>query len=393
MAKKTLRVALIGGGFMGKAHSNAYLKVAKFFKLPLEPEMTCFCDVSAPEARTMARRWGWQNVETDWRRAVARPDVDLVDICTPNNLHREMVLAAAAAGKMIYCEKPLALNVAEAREMLAAARKARVRHFMTFNYRRSPAIGLARRIVEEGRLGRLYHVRACYCQDWIMDPEFPLVWRLKKKVSGSGTHGDINAHSIDLARYLTGEEFVEVSGLVETFIKERPLGAMAGQGLRAKASRKMGRVTVDDAALFLARMTGGTLGSFMATRFAAGRRNYNAIEIYGSKGSLLFDFERMNELQFYSVDDPAHLQGFRKILATDPPHPYAEAWWPGGHGVGYEHGFINNLADLCRAVAAKKPFHPDFEDGLRCQEVLDAVLLSARERRWVKISEMKETRK
>jgi predicted dehydrogenase len=386
---KKIRVALIGGGFMAKTHSNAYLKVAKFFKLPLAPEMTCVCDINAPEARAMAQRWGWQNVETDWRQTIARPDVDLVDICTPNNLHRDMVVAAAKAGKMVYCEKPLALNVAEVKEMIAAVKKAKVRHFVTFNYRRCPAVSLARQIVEEGRIGRLYHVRACYLQDWIMDPEFPFVWRLDKKVSGSGAHGDINAHSIDLARYITGDEFDEVSGMTETFIKERSLGEMTGQGLQARKSDKKGKVTVDDASLFIARMKGGALASFMATRFAAGRRNFNTIEVYGSKGSLAFDFQRMNELEYYSVDDPAHLQGFRRILATDPPHPYMEAWWPGGHGIGYEHGFINNLADILRSIDSGQPFHPDFEDGLRCQEVLDAVLLSAAKRRWVKISEMK----
>ena len=388
--RKTVGVALIGGGFMGKAHSNAYLKVAKFFQLPVEPVMACFCD--KVNLREMADRWGWRAAEGDWRKVLARDDVDLVDICTPNNLHRDMAVAAARAGKMVFCEKPLALNVAQVRQMLAAVRKARVRHFAAFNYRRCPAVALARQIVEEGRIGRLYHVRACYLQDWIMDPAFPLVWRLKKEITGSGAHGDINAHSIDMARYITGEEFREVCGMTETFIKKRPLGEMAGQGLRARKSKQMGAVTVDDAAIFMARMTGGALATFTATRFAAGRRNANGIEIYGSKGALAFNFERMNELEFYDAGDPAHLQGYRRILATDPPHPYMDAWWPGGHGVGYEHGIINTVADIMRSLGARgkaAEFHPDFEDALRTQEVLDAVLASAKKRRWVRISEVK----
>ncbi len=392
MAGKRIRVALIGAGFMGKAHSNAYLKAPKFFRLPAEPVMTCFCRRDRDELKKVAQRWGWQHTEADWRKAVARDDVDLVDICTPNDLHHDMAVAAAKAGKHVFCEKPLARNLDEAKEMVSAVKKARVRHFVAFNYRRCPAVTLARRMVEEGRIGRLYHIRACYLQDWIMDPEFPLIWRLKKQNAGSGAHGDINAHSIDLARYITGDAFREVCGMTETFVKERPTGEMAGQGLGArkgKGKKKMGRVTVDDATMFMARMSSGAVATFTATRFAAGRRNANCIEIYGSKGSLLFDFERMNELQYYNVDDPDHAQGFRRILATDPPHPYIDAWWPPGHGLGYEHGFINTVADVMRSLGGGEAFHPDFEDAFEVQRVLDAVLLSARERRWVKLSEMK----
>jgi predicted dehydrogenase len=389
--KRKVGVLLIGGGFMGKTHSNAYLKVAKFFDLPVEPVMACFCRRSKAGLQETADRWGWQAVEADWRKAIRRDDVDLVDISTPNNLHRDMAVAAARAGKMIFCEKPLAMNVAQARQMVDAAKKARIKTFVAFNYRRCPAVALARQIVAEGRIGRIYHVRACYLQDWIMDPAFPLVWRLKKEVSGSGAHGDINAHSIDMARYITGEEFAEVCGVTETFIKQRPLGEMAGEGLRAKGGKTKGRVTVDDAAVFMARMTGGALATFTATRFAAGRRNANRIEIYGSKGSLVFDFERMNELEYYNVDDPAHLQGYRRILATDPPHPYMDAWWPAGHGIGYEHGFINTVADIMRAIGSKgrkAEFKPDFADALEVQKVLDAVLLSDKKRRWVEIGKM-----
>jgi predicted dehydrogenase len=390
--KKTVGVLLIGGGFMGKTHSNAYLKAAKFFDLPAEPVMACLCRRDKSALGPMAERWGWQATEADWRKAICRDDVDLVDITTPNDLHRDMAVAAAKAGKMIFCEKPLAMNTAEAKEMVAAAKKAKVKTFVAFNYRRCPAISLARQIVAEGRIGRIYHVRACYLQDWIMDPEFPLVWRLKKGVSGSGAHGDINAHSIDMARYITGDEFTEVCGMTETFIKERPLGEMSGSGLGAKAGRRKGRVTVDDASVFMARMTSGALATFTATRFAAGRRNGNCIEIYGSKGALTFNFERMNELEYYSGDDPDHLQGYRRILATDPPHPYMDAWWPPGHGIGYEHGFINTVADIMRAIGSRAKaaqFKPDFADALEVQKVLDAVITSAGERRWVKLSEIK----
>lgn len=392
-SKKQLRVLLIGGGFMGKAHSNAYLKAAKFFDLPVEPVMACLCRRDASSLQATADRWGWQAVESDWRKAIRRDDIDLVDISTPNNLHRDMAVAAAQAGKMIFCEKPLAMNVREARQMVEAAKKAKVRTFVAFNYRRCPAVSLAKQLVDEGRIGRIYHIRACYLQDWIMDPAFPLVWRLRKEVSGSGAHGDINAHIIDMARFITGDEVREICGATETFVKERPLGEMAGEGLRAKGGSKKGKVTVDDAVVCIARMESGALATFTATRFAAGRRNANRIEIYGSEGALSFDFERMNELEYYNVDDPPHLQGYRRILVTDPPHPYMDAWWPGGHGIGYEHGFINTVADICRAIGAKSKaasrFLPDFEDALKTQQVLDAVLVSAKQRRWVKISEMK----
>lgn len=388
MTKQKIGVALIGGGFMGKTHSNAYLKVAKFFNLPAEPEMNVFCS-NDPNPQEMADRWGWKTVEADYRKVVKRDDVQMVDICTPNNMHMEMAIAAAEAGKMVFCEKPLALNYAQAKRMVDAVNKHRVPNFVSFNYRRVPAIALARQLVEEGRIGRLYHITAAYLQDWIMDPAFPLVWRLKKEVSGSGAHGDINAHIIDAARYITGDEFNQVCGMTETFIKQRSVGEMTGQGLQAKKSKKMGKVTVDDASVFMARMKSGAMATFTATRFAAGRRNANRIEIYGSKGSLAFDFEKMNELEYYNTQDEAHVQGFRRILATDPPHPYMDAWWPAGHGVGYEHGFINTVADIMRSVGGKGKFSPDFSEGLKCQQVLDAVLLSARENRWVKVAEIK----
>jgi predicted dehydrogenase len=391
VAKRVINVALIGAGFMGRTHSNAYLKVAKFFDVPVLPHMKVMCDINEAAARSMADAWGWQEVMTDYRKVVARPDIDMVDILTPNLTHVEIACAAAAAGKIVACEKPLAMSVAEAKKAVAAVKKAGVKSFVSFNYRRVPAVSLARQLVEEGRIGRIYHVRAQYLQDWIMDPEFPMVWRLDKKVCGSGSHGDLNAHIIDMARFIMGEEFTSVTGLAETFIKQRPLGAMDGKGLAAAKSsgggkRAMGAVTVDDAVLFLAKFSGGGVGSFEATRFAAGRKNGIHIEINGSKGSIVFDFERMNELQFHDHTAPAHLAGWTNILATEGVHPYVGAWWPAGHIIGYEHGFINQLADQLRFIGGQlKEYHPDFTDGLRVQEVLEAVMKSADSGKWVKV--------
>jgi predicted dehydrogenase len=388
--KKELNVALIGAGFMGRTHSNAYLKVSKFFNVPIVPRMKVMCDINEAAARSMADQWGWQEVMTDYRKVMARPDIDMVDILTPNNTHVEIAIAAAKAGKIVSCEKPLAMNAAEARKAVAAVKKAGVESFVSFNYRRVPAVSLAHQLIQEGRIGRIYHIRAQYLQDWIMDPEFPMVWRLDKKVCGSGAHGDLNAHIIDLARFITGEEFTAVTGLAETFIKERPYGQMDGKGLGAKGgakgARKMGTVTVDDTVLFLAKFSGGAVGSFEATRYAAGRKNGIHLEINGSKGSLVFDFERMNELKFHDHTAPAHLQGWTNILATDASHPYSGNWWPGGHIIGYEHGFVNQLADQLDVIAGvKKGYHPDFEDGLRVQEVLDAAMKSAETGKWQKV--------
>ena len=378
-----IRIGLVGYKFMGKAHSNAYLNVGRFFDLPKPPVMKAICGRSEAAVRAVAERWGWESVETDYRKLVTRDDIDLIDIATPNNTHAEIAVAAAKAGKHVISEKPLAMNVAEARRMLQAVRRAGVKHMVWFNYRRVPAIALARKLIAGGRLGRIFHIRAVYLQDWIVDPGFPLVWRLRREVAGSGAHGDLNAHIIDLARYLVGE-FASVVGMSETFIKERPLEAEAS-GLRGRAAKKRGKVTVDDAVLFLARFRNGAIGSFEATRFATGRRNGERIEINGEKGSLAFNFERMNELEFYSAEDAPDRQGFKTILATEPVHPYMDAWWPPGHLIGYEHTFVNQAADLLTGIAHNKPLSPDFEDGLRCQQVLDAVLESSKAGRWVRI--------
>jgi predicted dehydrogenase len=278
------------------------------------------------------------------------------------------------------------MNSDEAREMLNAVKKAKVKHMVWFIYRRVPAISLAKQLINEGKIGKIYHFRASYLQDWIMDPNFPLVWRLRKEIGGSGAHGDLNAHLIDLARFLVGD-FDEVVGLDKTFIKKRPL-LQAGVGLSGKGTKSVGEVTVDDAMLFLAKFKNGVIGTFEATRFAGGRRNRNQLEINGSKGSIAFQFERMNELQYFSLTEPQYVQGFKTILATEGVHPYVGAYWPPGHIIGYEHTFINAASDFVNSVSQNKKIEPNFEDGLKCHQVMDAVLLSAKEKCWIKVDEM-----
>ena len=386
MARK-IGVGMIGAGFMGKTHSNAYYKVARFFKVDAEPEMRVLCALPEAAVKAFAQQWCWKEWSTDYREVVKRDDLELIDVNTPNNLHAEVSIAALEAGKNVICEKPLAMNVKECKAMVAAAKKSGKKNMVSFNYRRVPAVSLAKKMIEDGKIGKVFHIRSSYLQDWIMDPKFPRVWRLVKAITGSGAHGDLNAHIIDLARYLVGD-FEEVVGHAETFITERPL-MEESIGLTGKAGKKTGKVDVDDAVVFIARMKGGAIGTFEATRFAGGRRNQNQFEINGDKGTLVWQLERMNELQYFSREESSETQGFRTIIVTQPEHPYMQAWWPAGHIVGYEHSFINEIYDLIQALANNKPITPTFEDGLRCQEVLDAVLKSAEERRWVKISEVK----
>ena len=383
---KKIRVGLIGCGFMGKSHSNAYYSVAKFFSLKANPVMSVICDIVKSRAKDMQENWGWEKSETNYKKMLRSGEIDLVDISTPNINHKEIALEAAENGIHIACEKPIAMNSDEAREMVAAAKKAKIKNMVCFNYRRVPAIALAKRLVDEGKIGKIFHIRAVYLQDWIIDPKFPLVWRLKKELAGSGAHGDLNAHITDLARYLVGD-FDEVVGMDKVFIKKRPLVTEEGS-LAAKGSKEKGDVTVDDAVLFLARFKNGAIGSFEATRFANGRRNSNKIEINGSKGSIVFNLERMNELEYYSGADPQHAQGFKNILVTEPVHSYLNAWWPPGHIIGWEHTFIHEVYDLLEGISRNKKVYPDFEDGLKCQQVLDAVVKSAEERCWIKVDEM-----
>ncbi|WP_106178910.1 Gfo/Idh/MocA family protein [Prauserella shujinwangii] len=360
---------MIGHAFMGAVHSQAWRNVHRFFDVPVTPRMVALGGRDERRTKEAADRFGWASFETDWRKLVERDDVDLVDICTPGDTHCEIAVAALAAGKHVLCEKPLANTVAEAEQMAEAAARADargVRSMVAFNYRRVPALALARRFVAEGRLGELRHVRAAYLQDWLSDAEAPMTWRLRKEQAGSGALGDIGAHIVDATQFVTGEPLVGVSALTNTFVPKR---RSAGGGEED--------VTVDDCALFTGRFASGAVASFEATRYALGRKNAMRLEINGSRGSISFDFESMNELWFYDGDEPAERAGFRRILATEDAHPYVSAWWPPGHLLGYEHTFTHEVADLLTAIGGGERPSPSFADGLRVQRVLSAVENSA----------------
>jgi predicted dehydrogenase len=386
----TLGVGMVGYAFMGAAHSHAWRTAPRFFDLPLQPELRALCGRDPARVAEAADRMGWASTETDWSRLVARSDIDLVDICAPGNLHAEIAVAALEAGKHVLCEKPLANTVAEAQTMAAAAERAAargVRAMVGFTYRRVPAIALARRLVEQGRIGEVRHVRAQYLQDWIADPQAPMTWRLQKEKAGSGALGDIGAHIVDLTQHITGDRLVSVNGLLQTFVRERPLAGSTSGGLHRGddgdgPDRTTGEVTVDDTAVFLGRFDGGAVGVFEATRFATGRKNAIRIEVNGSKGSLAFDFEDMNVLQLFDAEEPAETAGFRRIIVTEPEHPYAGSWWPAGHGLGYEHGFTHQVVDLVTAIAHDQQPLPSFADGLQVQCVLAAVERSAELGSW-----------
>jgi predicted dehydrogenase len=382
------RIGMVGYKFMGRAHSHAYRDIPMFFPDAPRPILHAVCGREAGPLATAAEVFGVPTFTTDWRELVEADDIDVVDIAAPGDTHHDIAIGAANAGKHVLCEKPLANNLAEAREMLAAVEAAGVNHMVIFNYRYLPAVQLARRIISDGRLGRVYHLRATCLQDWIVDPEFPLVWRLQKDAAGSGALGDLGAHLVDLARFLVGE-FIDVTAATQTFVKDRPLpNEASGLSATGGSSGERGEVTVDDAVVFLAHLEGGALGTFEATRFAPGHRATNAFEINGSKGSVRFDFERMNELEVYFTGDPDDVQGFRLINANDAAQPYAGRWWPPGHGIGYDVTFIHQIVDFLTAVEAGKPTAPSFVDGVRCQEVLEAVERSAENRVWVKISDV-----
>jgi predicted dehydrogenase len=368
---------MVGHAFMGAVHSQAWRNAHRFFDLPLVPRLSVLGGRDATRAHEAADKYGWAAVETDWAALVRRDDVQLVDICTPGDTHCEIAVAALEAGKHVLCEKPLANSVAEAEKMAAAAQAAAargVRSMVAFNYRRVPALALARRLVAEGRIGEVRHVRAVYLQDWLSDPASPMTWRLDRKKAGSGALGDLGAHIVDAAQFVTGLRITGVSALTETFTTSRPDGAGG-----------TGEVTVDDAALFLARFTGGAVGSFEATRYALGRKNAMRLEVNGSRGSLAFDFESMNELQFFDGDAPGAEAGFRRVLVTEADHPYVGAWWPPGHLLGYEHTFVHEVADLVDAIATGTDPAPSFADGLQVQRVLAAVEDSATAGSWQQI--------
>jgi predicted dehydrogenase len=395
----SLGVGMVGYAFMGRAHSQAWRTVDRVFELPLRPRLAAICGRDKAAAESAAARLGWAATETDWRALIARDDVQLIDIAAPGSLHAPIAIAALQAGKHVLCEKPLANTLAEAERMSAAADAAfpsGARAMVGFNYRRVPALALARRLVEQGRIGTLRHVRAVYLQDWLVDPDSPLTWRMQADRAGSGALGDLGAHIVDLARFLTGDEITGVSAVSATFVEQRPLadefeggagspdptgaGTGAGAGSAGAAgTRRTGQVTVDDAVVFTARFGSGALGSFEATRYAAGRKNGLRIELNGAAGSLAFDLERLNELEFYDGDDTdgGATAGFRRILVTEPEHPYLSGWWPPGHTLGWEHTFTNQARDLLTAIAEGGQPAPSFADGLTVQRVLDSVQRSA----------------
>lgn len=375
---KPVNIGMIGYAFMGKAHSAAYRDVARYFPdLKFQPVMKAICGRNEKNVAQAAQQFGWESYETDATDLINREDIDIVDVASPGWAHKDQVIAAAKAGKHIICEKPIANNLKDARAMAAAVEKAGVKSLVMFNYRRVPAVSLAREMIQAGDIGEIYQIRAHYLQDWIADPAFPMVWRLDKEKSGSGALGDIGSHIIDIARFLVGE-FVDVSAVMKTFIKERPL---------APKSKETGTVTVDDAAAWIANFENGAIGTFDATRFARGRKNGNGFEIYGSKGSLMFDLEDMNRLQFWSAKDNARLQGFRDILVTEPQHPFMQGWWPAGHIIGYQHTFVNTIYDFLTALSNNQDVSPNMQDGVKAQAVLDAVERSANGRKWVKLEE------
>jgi len=394
---RTLSIGLIGYNFMGKAHSNAWRQISHFFDLPVDIRLKTVCGRNWAGVEKAAAKLGWQSFVIDWRRVVEDPQIDIVDICTPNDSHCEIAIAAARNKKAILCEKPLARSVDEAKRMVAAVKKAHVVNMICHNYRRVPAIALARQMIERGELGdRIFHFRARYAQDWIVDPEFPLVWRLQSDKAGSGALGDIFSHIVDLARYLVGE-FKEVCAMEETFVKKRPLvgrdsasPVRQSDGLvprRARTRARRGRVSVDDAVTAIGRFRIGALASLEATRFAPGRRNSVTLEINGSGGSLYFDLEEMNRLQLFSRRDRKDEQGFRDIIVTEPIHPFIKNWWPPGHIIGYEHTFTHTIADFVKAVVERKNVQPSFEDGLRTQRVLEAIKKSVKTKRMENVPE------
>lgn len=375
------RVAIIGTGFMGRMHSHAWRTAPRFFDVSPAPEAALLVGSDAARTTAAAAEFGIAAASDDWRSAVTRDDIDIVDICTPGHTHAEIALAALAAGKHVLCEKPLANDVSDAERMAAAADEAASRGIVSmcgFSYRRTPALSLAKRLIQDGRLGEIRHVRAQYLQDWLTSPDAPFTWRLDRDRAGSGALGDIGAHSIDTAQWLAGADITGVSATLRTFVATRPrLDERVGLGGHADAGAPRERVTVDDAVAFTAAFENGALGVFEATRMASGHRNANRIEINGDRGSIAFDFSFMNELRFHDAQLPAGEQGFRRIDATEPEHPYAGAWWPAGHGLGYEHLFTHQVVDFVRAITDGTAPQPGFAEAARVQRVLAAVEASA----------------
>ena len=388
MAKKDINVGLVGYKFMGKAHSNALSKIGMFFDNSCNVNMKAICGRDEEWVKDSAEKFGWEGYETDWQKLVSRSDIDMIDITAPSNAHKDIAIAAANEGKHVFCEKPLALTLADSREIYEAAEKNKIKHQIGFNYRFAPAVLLAKSIIDSGKLGKIFHVRANFLQDWIIDPEFPLVWRLDKKVCGSGSLGDLGAHFIDLTRFLVGE-FDTIMGMSKTFVKSRPTSErMIGLTGKAAADAPRADVEIDDGTVFIAEFKNGALGVFEATRFAQGHKNDLSIEINGELGSVKFVFERMNELHYFSAADEEGLQGFRLIQASEGIHPYMHAWWPVGHVIGYEHTFIHELYEFTESIANDKATTPDFMDGIKCSQIIEAVELSCERKSIVEVDSL-----
>ena len=379
---KKLNVGLLGCGFMGRTHSNASRNVNNFFDLEYQPVLKAVCDIDEVRAKTFADKCGYESYETDWRKLVARKDIDLVDITLPNNMHQEVAIAAAKAGKMILCEKPLSRTGPEALKMVKAVEKAGVPNMVSFNYRRIPAITLAKQLIDEGRLGRIFHYRAKFLQDWTISKDLPQggpgLWRLDVKVAGSGVTGDLLAHCIDTALWLNGS-IDKVNAMTETFIKQR----------KHTQTGKVEKVGIDDACAFLARFKNGSLATFESTRYARGHKALYTLEINGEHGSIFWDLHDLHRLQYFEHRDEGRLRGWRSIHVTDGDHPYMSHWWVPGLQIGYEHSFVHQLADFLDGLAKQKPASPTFRDGLETQYVCDAVLKSARTNRWEKVANAK----
>lgn len=382
MAKKPLRIGLIGYGFMGRAHTNAYLQVGRFFDTAHECVLQAVCARDESRVREFAQRWGYASFETDWRRLVNREDIDLVDICVPNHLHAEIAIAAARAGKMVLCEKPLAMNAAEGRRMVAAVEKACVPNMVWYNYRRVPAVTLARQLVEEGRLGRIFHYRAKFLQDWTINPDLPqggtALWRLDVKAAGSGVTGDLLAHCIDTALWINGR-IDRVCAMTETFVKER----------KHVETGRLEKVGIDDACAFLARFENGSLATFESTRYARGHKALYTFEINGEHASVCWDLHDLHRLQYFDHRDPSLVRGWRSIHVSDHDQPYMKHWWVPGLQIGYEHTFIHQMADFLKGLETGEPARPTFRDALETQLVCDAVLKSAQTGRWEKVGRLK----
>lgn len=378
---KQLRIGLIGYGFMGRAHSNAYRKVNHFFDLEYQPVLKAVCARNADNAAAFARKWGYESIQTDWRKLVTRDDIDAIDICTPNNSHAEIAIAAAKAGKMILCEKPLSMNGPEGVKMVKAVEKANVPNMVWYNYRRVPAVTLAKKLIEEGRLGKIFHYRAKFLQDWTISPDLPQggagLWRLDATAAGSGVTGDLLAHCIDTALWLNGR-MDSVTAMTETFIKER----------KHTLTGKTEKVGIDDACAFLARFKNGSLATFESTRYARGHKALYTFEINGEKASIFWDLHDLHRLQYFDHKDEGKLRGWRSIHVTDHggEHPYMDKWWVPGLQIGYEHSFVHQVADFLESLSTGKPVGPTFRDALETQHVCDAVLKSAKTHKWEKVS-------